>query len=86
MLSETELDPYFDSIQHEAFRLEALPAYAVPVESAGLNAYLAGKPFQKSETGRAFNDWVRAQVGLHRQRRIRPPYVRPGPVGGRRSP
>ena len=36
MLSETEFDPYLDSIQHEAFRLEALPAYAVPVESAGL--------------------------------------------------
>ena len=77
MLSETELDPYFDSIQHEAFRLEALPAYAVPVESAGLNAYLAGKPFQKSETGQAFNDWVRAQVEAgvtwHRVRVVRGP-------------
>jgi hypothetical protein len=44
MLSETDLDPFFDAIRREAFRLEALPSYAVPVESAGLAAYLAGDP------------------------------------------
>ncbi len=38
MLNEAELDPYFDAIRHEAFRLEALPAYALAVESAGLSA------------------------------------------------
>lgn len=58
MLSETELDPYFDAIRREAFRLEALPAYAMQVESAGLHAYLAGEPFQKSEAGQAFNEYV----------------------------
>lgn len=62
MLSETELDPYFEVIQQDAFRLEALPAYAVPVESAGMRAYLAGEPFQKSEAGQAFNEFVRGQV------------------------
>ena len=56
MLSESDLDPFFDAVRHEAFRLEALPAYAVAVESAGLRAYLAGEPFQKSEAGQAFND------------------------------
>lgn len=62
MLSESDLDPFFDAIRHEAFRLEALPAYALAVESAGLRAYLAGEPFQKSEAGQAFNDYVRGQV------------------------
>ncbi|HEX9357572.1 MAG TPA: hypothetical protein VF933_27615, partial [Streptosporangiaceae bacterium] len=62
MLSEAELDPYFDAIRYEAFRLEALPAYALAVESAGLRAYLAGEPFQKSEAGQAFNTYVRGQV------------------------
>jgi len=62
MLIESELDPYFDTIRREAFRLEALPAYAVPVESAGLRAYLAGEPYQKSETGQQFNEYVRSQV------------------------
>ena len=33
MLTEAELDPYFDAIRREAFRLEALPAYAVSSES-----------------------------------------------------
>src|SRR6185437_15925724 len=40
----------------------ALPSYAVPIESAGLGAYLAGEPFQKSEGGQAFNEFVRGQV------------------------
>jgi hypothetical protein len=62
MLSETELDPFFDAIGSEAFRVEALSAYAVPVESAGLRAYLAGEPFQKSEVGQAFNEYVGRQV------------------------
>jgi len=62
MLSEADLDPFFDTIRREAFRLETLPAYAVPVESAGLGAYLAGEPFQKSETGQQFNEFVRSQV------------------------
>jgi Family of unknown function (DUF6879) len=62
MLSETELDPFFDAARREAFRLEALPAYAVTVESAGLSAYLAGEPFQKSDAGQAFNEYVRSQV------------------------
>jgi hypothetical protein len=77
MLSEAELDPYFDGIKREAFRLEALPAYAVEVESAGLSAYLAGEPFQKSEAGQAFNDYIRAQVEAgvtwHRVRVVRGP-------------
>jgi hypothetical protein len=77
MLSETELDPYFDAIRREAFRLEALPTYAVPVESAGLHAYLAGQPFQKSEAGQAFNEYVRSQVeagvAWHRVRVVRGP-------------
>jgi hypothetical protein len=77
MLSEAELDPYFDAIEHEAFRLEALPAYAVPVESAALDAYLAGEPFQKSEAGQAFNEYVRSQVAAgvtwHRVRVVRSP-------------
>jgi len=77
VLSEAELDPFFDAIRHEAFRLEALPAYAVPVESAGLRAYLAGEPFQKSQAGQAFNEYVRAQVEAgvtwHRIRVVRSP-------------
>ena len=47
MLSETELDPFFDAVRREAFRLEALPSYAVLVESAGLAAYLATSPCRK---------------------------------------
>jgi hypothetical protein len=77
MLSEAELDPYFDAIRHEAFRLEALPAYALAVESEGLRAYLAGEPFQKSEAGQAFNEYVRSQVEAgvtwHRVRVMRGP-------------
>lgn len=77
MLSETELDPFFDAARHEAFRLEALPAYAVPVESAGLRAYLAGEPFEKSKAGEAFNEYVRSQVQAgvdwRRVRKVRGP-------------
>lgn len=62
MLTEAQLDPYFDEISHDAFRLEALPSYAVSVESSGLRAYLAGEPFQKSDAGQAFNEFVRGQV------------------------
>jgi|HubBroStandDraft_1064217.scaffolds.fasta_scaffold06287_3 hypothetical protein len=77
MLSEAGLDPYFDAISREAFRLEALAAYAVASESAGLRAYLAGEPFQKSAAGQAFKDYVRSQVeaGIrwHRVRVVRGP-------------
>jgi hypothetical protein len=62
MLSEADLDPFFDAVRREAFRLEALPSYAVLVESAGLAAYLAGDPYQKSEAGQAFNEYIRGQV------------------------
>jgi len=77
MLNEADLDPFFDTIRREAFRVEALPAYAVPVESAGLGAYLAGKPFQKSDAGQQFNEFVRSQVEAgvtwHRVRVMRGP-------------
>jgi hypothetical protein len=77
MLSEADLDPFFDAIRREAFRLEALPEYAVPVESAGLRAYLSGEPFQKSEAGQAFNEYIRGQVDAgvtwHRVRVVRSP-------------
>lgn len=77
MLTESQLDPYFDAIEHEAFRIEALPAYAVAVEVDGLAAYLAGEPFRKSETGQAFNEFVRGQVEAgvtwHRVRIVRGP-------------
>lgn len=77
MLREAELDPFFDTIRLEAFRLEALPAYAAPVESAGLRAYLAGEPFQKSQAGEAFNEYIRGQVEAgvtwHRVRVVRSP-------------
>ena len=77
MLSEADLDPFFDAIRREAFRLETLPAYAVPVESAGLRAYQAGEPFQKSEAGQAFNEYIRGQVDAgvtwHRVRVVRSP-------------
>ena len=62
MLSEADLEPFFDAIRREAFRVETLPAYAVPVESDGLRSYLAGAPFQKSETGQQFNEFIRRQV------------------------
>jgi hypothetical protein len=62
MLSEADLEPFFDAIRHDAFRVETLPAYAVAVESDGLGAYLAGAPFQKSETGQQFNEFIRGQV------------------------
>jgi len=62
MLSESELDPYFDGIQREAFRLEALSSYAVSSESAGMRAYLAGEPYEKSDAGQAFKEYVRGQV------------------------
>ena len=62
MLSEADLDPFFDDIRQEAFRVETLPAYAVAAESAGLAAYLSGEPFQKSETGQQFNEFIRGQV------------------------
>ena len=77
MLTEADLDPFFDAIRREAFRLEALPAYALAAESAGLRAYLAGEPFQKSDAGRAFHEYVRGQVesGVtwHRVRVVRGP-------------
>ncbi len=77
MLTEADLDPYFDAVHGEAFRLEGLPAYAVSSESAGLRAYLAGEPYQKSEAGQAFKDYVRSQVeaGIkwHRVRVVRGP-------------
>lgn len=77
MLNETELDPLFDAAHREAFRLEALPAYAVSSESAGLRAYLAGEPYQQSEAGQAFKDYIRSQVqaGMtwHRVRVVRGP-------------
>lgn len=50
---------------------------AVPVESVGLHSYLAGEPFQKSEAGQAFNEYVRSQVEAgvtwHRVRVVRGP-------------
>jgi hypothetical protein len=77
MLTEAELDPYFDAIQAEAFRLEALPAYAVSSESSALRAYLAGEPYQKSQAGHAFKEFIRGQVeaGIiwHRVRVVRGP-------------
>lgn len=62
MLTEAELDPYFDAIRAEAFRLEALPAYAVSSESSSLHAYLAGEPYQRSQAGQAFKEFIRSQV------------------------
>lgn len=77
MLTEAELDPYFDAVRNEAFRLEALPAYAAASETPGLRAYLAGEPYQKSEAGRAFQDYIRGQVEAgvtwHRVRVVRGP-------------
>ena len=77
MLTESELDPYFDAIRREAFRLESLPAYAVSSESASLRAYLAGEPYQRSDAGQAFKDYVRSQVEAgvrwHRVRVVRGP-------------
>lgn len=75
MLTEAELDPYFDVIRREAFRLESLPAYAVSSESAGLGAYLSGAPFEVSRAGQAFKAFIRSQVeaGIrwHRVRVVR---------------
>jgi hypothetical protein len=77
MLTEADLDPYFDAIRTEAFRLEALPAYAVSSESSALHAYLAGEPYQKSEAGQAFKEFIRSQVeagiAWHRVRVVRGP-------------
>jgi hypothetical protein len=77
MLSEAELDPFFNDLHSEAFRLEALPAYDVSAESGDLRAYLAGEPFKKSEAGQAFHEWVRRQVEAgvrwHRVRLVRGP-------------
>jgi hypothetical protein len=77
MLSEADLDPIFDDIHSEAFRLEALPAYDVSAESRDLRAYLTGEPFHKSEAGQAFHEWVRSQVEAgvtwHRVRVVRGP-------------
>lgn len=77
MLTEAELDPYFDAVRREAFRVESLPAYAVASESAGLRAYLAGEPYAISDAGLAFKHYVRGQVesGIkwHRVRVVRGP-------------
>jgi hypothetical protein len=45
MLSEGELDPFFDEARTEWFRLETLHAYTASFEQPRLRAYLAGEPY-----------------------------------------
>lgn len=49
VLSEAELDPFFESAQREIFRLEVLADYAVDVESRRFRDYVAGAEYEPTE-------------------------------------
>ncbi|MEU5426697.1 DUF6879 family protein [Streptomyces olivoreticuli] len=55
----------FDSMQHEAWRLETLPVYRVPQEEAAIRRFMAGNPVTR-EAVQPWFDRVRAYVASGR--------------------
>ena len=62
MLSETELDPFFDEARTEWFRLEALHSYSVGAEQARLGAYLAGESYESVPEPTAWYEEIRRRT------------------------
>jgi hypothetical protein len=62
MLSEAELDPFFDKARTEWFRLEALHSYTVDVEQPRLRAYLAGEPYESVPEPAAWYEEIRRRT------------------------
>lgn len=62
MLSEAELDPYFDEAQREWFRLEALRSYAVDMEQPRIRAYLAGEPLDSMPEPKAWYEEIQRRT------------------------
>jgi hypothetical protein len=58
MLSEAELHELWDGLDHEAFRLETLSAYAVPHEAELVDRYLTGAPHRETDFARDWADYV----------------------------
>ncbi|WP_439677115.1 DUF6879 family protein [Embleya sp. MST-111070] len=62
LLTEAEFDACFDDARFEAFRLEALSAYAVPVETPRFRSYLAGEPYDPEAEPAAWYDYIRERT------------------------
>jgi hypothetical protein len=62
VLSEAELDPFFDEVARDLFRMEARREYAVGVESDRLRAYLAGEPYDPSAEPAGWYSYIRGKV------------------------
>ncbi len=52
-----DFDALFDTFTHSAYRLETLPAYAIPREDASLRAFLDGTP--RPERSVRTSPWLR---------------------------
>lgn len=80
MLSEAELDPFFDSTKRDLFRLECLSTYDVEVESPRLSSYLAGEPYDPAGEPTAWYDeiqgWTDAGIAFRKVRIVRSPLNR----------
>ncbi|MFC9085946.1 DUF6879 family protein [Nocardiopsis dassonvillei] len=71
---------FFDSFQHEAFRLETLPSYTVPEEEEELRRFLAGetRPAEELHTDSYL---LRVRDHVERGRRIRRVHTLTSPLG-----
>lgn len=63
MLSDTELEPFFDGARTEWFRLEALPTYSMGFEQPRLRAYLAGEPYESVPEPTAWHEEIQRRTG-----------------------
>lgn len=80
MLTEEELDPYFDGTRRDLFRLEQLAGYETGVESPRLRAYLAGEPYDPASEPTAWYDqvqeWTDAGIAFRKVHVLRSPLSR----------
>lgn len=62
LLSEAELDPYFDMATRDIFRFEGHAMYTVDVEQPRFRAYLAGEAYDPAAEPRVWYDYIRDRV------------------------
>jgi hypothetical protein len=62
VLSESDLDPFFDQAASDWFRFEAHRTYNATFEQSRLRAYIAGEPYDPSSEPRQWLDYIRQRV------------------------
>jgi len=79
LLTEAEFDACFDNARFEAFRLEALAEYVVPVETPRFRAYMAGEPYDPDSEPAEWYGYIRDRTATGMA--VRKVRVVEGPLG-----